>query len=60
MLVVHVHVRVRPERVEDFLAATVVNARASLVALPGLAGCGGGDDGGAARIRSVLRGVPGG
>ena len=30
MLVVHVHVHVRPERVEDFLAATVVNARASL------------------------------
>jgi (4S)-4-hydroxy-5-phosphonooxypentane-2,3-dione isomerase len=35
MLVVHVHVRVRPERVEDFLAATVVNARASL-AEPGV------------------------
>ena len=30
MLVVHVHARVQPERVEDFLAATVVNARASL------------------------------
>jgi (4S)-4-hydroxy-5-phosphonooxypentane-2,3-dione isomerase len=30
MLVVHVHVRVRPERVEDFLAATQVNAKASL------------------------------
>ena len=30
MLVVHVHVRVQPERVEDFLAATVVNARMSL------------------------------
>jgi (4S)-4-hydroxy-5-phosphonooxypentane-2,3-dione isomerase len=30
MLVVHVHVRVRPGRVEDFLAATVVNAQASL------------------------------
>ncbi len=30
MLVVHVHVRVRPDRVEDFLAATLVNARASL------------------------------
>src|SRR5580700_8499754 len=30
MLVVHVHVRVRPGRVEDFLAATLVNARASL------------------------------
>jgi (4S)-4-hydroxy-5-phosphonooxypentane-2,3-dione isomerase len=30
MLVVHVHVRVRPERAADFLAATLVNARASL------------------------------
>src|SRR5260370_25264173 len=30
MLVVHVHARVRPGRVEDFLAATRVNARASL------------------------------
>jgi len=30
MLVVHVHARVRPDRVEDFLAATLVNARASL------------------------------
>jgi (4S)-4-hydroxy-5-phosphonooxypentane-2,3-dione isomerase len=30
MLVVHVHARVRPGRVEDFLAATLVNARASL------------------------------
>ena len=30
MLVVHVHVRVRPEGVDDFLAATLVNARASL------------------------------
>ncbi|SRR6266566_6617550 len=30
MLVVHVHVRVRPGRVEDFLAATLANARASL------------------------------
>lgn len=30
MLVVHVQVRVRPERVGDFLAATVLNARASL------------------------------
>ena len=35
MLVVHVHARVRPERVEDFLAATLVNARASL-AEPGV------------------------
>jgi (4S)-4-hydroxy-5-phosphonooxypentane-2,3-dione isomerase len=30
MLVVHVHVRVLPGRVDDFLAATLVNARASL------------------------------
>ena len=30
MLVVHVHARVRPERTADFLAATLVNARASL------------------------------
>jgi len=30
MLIVHVHVRVRPERSADFLAATLVNARASL------------------------------
>jgi autoinducer 2-degrading protein len=30
MLVVHVHVRVRPAQAEDFLAATLVNARASL------------------------------
>ena len=30
MLVVHVHVRVRPGQTEDFLAATLVNARASL------------------------------
>jgi (4S)-4-hydroxy-5-phosphonooxypentane-2,3-dione isomerase len=35
MLVVHVHAQVRPERVEDFLAATLVNARASL-AEPGV------------------------
>ena len=35
MLVVHVHARVRPERVGDFLAATLVNARASL-AEPGV------------------------
>jgi (4S)-4-hydroxy-5-phosphonooxypentane-2,3-dione isomerase len=35
MLVVHVHARVRPERVEDFLAATLVNAKASL-AEPGV------------------------
>ena len=35
MLVVHVHVRVRPERIGDFLAATVINARASL-AEPGV------------------------
>jgi (4S)-4-hydroxy-5-phosphonooxypentane-2,3-dione isomerase len=30
MLVVHVHVRVRPGQAEAFLAATLVNARASL------------------------------
>jgi (4S)-4-hydroxy-5-phosphonooxypentane-2,3-dione isomerase len=30
MLVVHVHVRVRPDRVEDFVAATLANARASV------------------------------
>ncbi|HEV2370572.1 MAG TPA: antibiotic biosynthesis monooxygenase [Streptosporangiaceae bacterium] len=36
MLIVHVHVWVRPERVEEFLAATLVNARASL-AEPGVA-----------------------
>src|SRR5260370_8085666 len=30
MLVVHVHASVRSGRVEDFLAATLVNARASL------------------------------
>jgi (4S)-4-hydroxy-5-phosphonooxypentane-2,3-dione isomerase len=30
MLVVQVHVRIRPERIGDFLAATVINARASL------------------------------
>ena len=35
MLVVHVHARVRPDRVEDFLTATLVNARASL-AEPGV------------------------
>ena len=35
MLVVDVHARVRPERVEDFLSATLVNARASL-AEPGV------------------------
>jgi (4S)-4-hydroxy-5-phosphonooxypentane-2,3-dione isomerase len=35
MLVVHVHVRVRPGRVQDFLAATLINARASL-AEPGV------------------------
>jgi len=35
MLVVHVHVRIRPERIGDFLAATVINARASL-AEPGV------------------------
>ena len=30
MLVVHVHVHVRPERLDEFLAATLVNAEASL------------------------------
>ena len=35
MLVVHVHARVDPERVAEFLTATVVNARASL-AEPGV------------------------
>src|SRR6266516_6240919 len=30
MLVVHVHVRIRPGQVEEFLAATLTNARASL------------------------------
>ena len=30
MLIVHVHARVRPGRIADFLAATEVNARASL------------------------------
>ena len=35
MLVVHVHVRIRPGQTEDFLAATLVNARASL-AEPGV------------------------
>ncbi|HTP16741.1 MAG TPA: putative quinol monooxygenase [Streptosporangiaceae bacterium] len=35
MLVVHVQVRVRPDCVEGFLAASVVNARASL-AEPGV------------------------
>ena len=35
MLVVHVHVRIRPGQVEEFLAATLINARASL-AEPGV------------------------
>ena len=35
MLVVHVHARVKPDRVEDFLTATEVNAGASL-AEPGV------------------------
>jgi (4S)-4-hydroxy-5-phosphonooxypentane-2,3-dione isomerase len=35
MLVVHVHARIRPGLVEDFLAATQINARASL-AEPGV------------------------
>jgi (4S)-4-hydroxy-5-phosphonooxypentane-2,3-dione isomerase len=36
MLIVHVHVRVKPERVEDFKQATIVNA-ASSVKEPGVA-----------------------
>lgn len=36
MLVVHVHVHVKPECVQDFIAATVENARAS-VREPGIA-----------------------
>jgi (4S)-4-hydroxy-5-phosphonooxypentane-2,3-dione isomerase len=36
MLVVHVHVHVKPEYVEDFKQATVANARASLKE-PGIA-----------------------
>jgi (4S)-4-hydroxy-5-phosphonooxypentane-2,3-dione isomerase len=35
MLVVHVHVHVKPERLADFLAVTLVNAQASL-AEPGV------------------------
>ena len=35
MLIVHVHVRIWPGQVEEFLAATLVNARASL-AEPGV------------------------
>ena len=30
MLIVHVHVRIRPGRAADFLAATLINARASM------------------------------
>lgn len=36
MLIVHVHVRVKPEHVEAFKAATLANARAS-VTEPGIA-----------------------
>lgn len=36
MLVVHVHVRVKPECIEAFKAATLANARASLLE-PGIA-----------------------
>lgn len=36
MLIVHVHVRVKPETVEDFIQATVENASAS-VQEPGIA-----------------------
>ena len=35
MLVVHVHVRIRPGQVQEFLTATLANARASL-AEPGV------------------------
>ena len=35
MLIVHVHARVRPERVDDFLVTTLANARESL-AEPGV------------------------
>jgi (4S)-4-hydroxy-5-phosphonooxypentane-2,3-dione isomerase len=35
MLVVHVHVRIRPGQLEEFLAATLANARGSL-AEPGV------------------------
>ena len=35
MLVIHVHARIRPERLDDFLAATLANARESL-AEPGV------------------------
>jgi (4S)-4-hydroxy-5-phosphonooxypentane-2,3-dione isomerase len=37
MLVVHVHVRVRAERVQDFLKATLANAQESIKE-PGIAG----------------------
>lgn len=37
MLVVHVHVHVKPERVEQFKAATLENARSSIQE-PGIAG----------------------
>ena len=30
MLIVHVHIHVLPDRIEDFLAATLANARASV------------------------------
>jgi autoinducer 2-degrading protein len=30
MLIVHVHVRVQPERIDDFKAATLANAQASI------------------------------
>jgi quinol monooxygenase YgiN len=36
MLIVHVHVQVRPESVEEFVTATLANARAS-VQEPGIA-----------------------
>jgi autoinducer 2-degrading protein len=36
MLIVHVHVRVQPERIDDFKAATLANAQAS-IREPGIA-----------------------
>jgi quinol monooxygenase YgiN len=36
MLIVHVHIRVQPERIDDFKAATLANAQAS-IREPGIA-----------------------
>jgi (4S)-4-hydroxy-5-phosphonooxypentane-2,3-dione isomerase len=36
MLIVHVHVHVKPDRVEDFRRATVENAAASVLREPGV------------------------